>query len=142
MSSTAAPDRAASRLSPALIAARVVLGLFGVLKLAGTVYFVFFASAEEGGDPSGLVDWLVAGWSAVLAVSFLVASVRLGAGASRVVRVTMGLLLVDIVFSVVKFFAYDEPEAIAFIAVDLLLLALLTLVRRSSRFARVGPASG
>jgi hypothetical protein len=38
---------------------RVLLGLVGAFKLAGTAYFLFVATAEQGGDPRG---W-VTGWS-------------------------------------------------------------------------------
>jgi hypothetical protein len=32
---------------------RVLLGLLGAVKLGGTACFLFFASAEAGGDPEG-----------------------------------------------------------------------------------------
>lgn len=111
---------------------RVLLGAFGAFKLYGTAYFTFFASAEEGGDPSGAVDWAVAVWSAVLAVSLIVAAVRMGGGGRRIVPVIGALLLVEIAFSLVKLFAYDEPEALGFMAVDLVILGLLALSSRRS----------
>ncbi|NEK57552.1 hypothetical protein GCU56_06665 [Geodermatophilus sabuli] len=121
--------RTPARTPVALTVARGVLGLFGAVKLAGTAYFTFVASAEAGGDPQGAVDWLVVAWSTALAVSFLVAAVRLGSGGGRALAVLAGVLVVDIVFSGVKLLAYDEPEAVGFMAVDLLLLALLAAVR-------------
>jgi hypothetical protein len=33
---------------------------------------------------------------------------------------------------VVKLFVYDEPEAVGFMAVDLVIFALLTAIRRSN----------
>ena len=80
---------------------RVLLGLVGALKLAGTAYFLFVATAEQGGDPEGVGDWLVGVWSTALAVTFLVAAVRLGRD-PRVVRWFGGVLLLDLVFSTVK----------------------------------------
>ena len=70
--------RPATRRDPLLTGTRVLLGAFGAFKLAGTAYFIFFATAEQGGDPQGLRDWSVAVWSAALAVAFMVAAVRLG----------------------------------------------------------------
>jgi hypothetical protein len=115
-----------------LTVTRVLLGLFGAFKLYGTAYFTFFATAEQGGDPQGLGDWAVAAWSAALALAFLAAAVRLGAD-RRVLPVLAGVLLLDLLFSTVKLTVYDEPEAVAFMAVDLVILALLALVVRSRR---------
>ena len=108
---------------------RVLLGLFGALKLYGTVYFTFFATAEQGGDPQGPGDWAVVVWSAALAAAFIVAAVRLGRD-RRVPPVLAGVVLLDLVFSAVKLTVYDEPEAVAFMAVDLVILGLLALIRR------------
>jgi hypothetical protein len=74
-------------------------------------------------------DWLVGVWSTALAVTFLVAAVRLGRD-PRVVRRFGGVLLLDLVFSTVKLTVYDEPEAVLFMAIDLVILGLLTLIAR------------
>jgi hypothetical protein len=121
--------RPSTRRDPLLTGTRVLLGLFGAFKLYGTAYFTFFASAEQGGDPQGLGDWAVAAWSAALAVAFMVAAVRLGRD-RRVLPVLAGVLLLDLVFSTVKLTVYDEPEAVAFMAVDLVILGLLALISR------------
>jgi hypothetical protein len=123
--------RPATRGGSALLhGTRVLLGLFGAFKLYGTAYFTFFATAEQGGDPQGLGDWAVAAWSTALAVAFMVAAVRLGRD-RRVIPVLAGVLLLDLVFSMVKLTVYDEPEAVAFMAVDLVILGLLSLVQRN-----------
>ena len=127
MTTTAA--RPSTRRDPLLTGTRVLLGLFGAFKLYGTAYFTFFATAEQGGDPQGLGDWAVAAWSAALALAFMVAAVRLG-GDRRVLPVLAGVLLLDLVFSTVKLTVYDEPEAVLFMAVDLLILGLLALINR------------
>jgi hypothetical protein len=113
-----------------LTGTRVLLGAFGAFKLAGTAYFLFFATAEQGGDPEGLLDWSVGIWSTVLASALVVAAVQLRRGDRRMVRIVNGLLLVEIAFSMVKLFVYDEPESIGFMAVDLVLLGLLALISR------------
>jgi hypothetical protein len=127
---TTAPARPATRRDPLMIGIRVLLGLFGAFKLYGTVYFTFVATAEQGGDPQGVVDWLVAAWSFALASALIVAAVRLRPGDRGIAAITGGLLLVEIAFSFVKLFAYDEPEALGFMAVDLVLLGLLALAAR------------
>ncbi len=129
---TPTPARTARR-DPLLTGIRVLLGLFGAFKLYGTAYFTFFATAEQGGDPQGVVDWLVVTWSTALALALLVAALRLRTADRRIVGLTFGLLIVEIAFSFVKLFAYDEIEALGFMAVDLVVVALLALaVRRTS----------
>ena len=133
---TPSPARVARR-DPLLTGIRVLLGLFGAFKLYGTAYFTFFATAEQGGDPQGVVDWLVVTWSTALALALLVAAFGLRTADRRIVGVTVGLLLVEIAFSFVKLFAYDEIEALGFMAVDLVVVALLALaVRRKSGASR------
>jgi hypothetical protein len=119
-----------ARRDALLLGIRAVLGLFGAFKLYGTVWFTFFATAAQGGDPQGVVDWLVAVWSFVLATALLVAAVALRRRDRRIAGVVIGLLAVEILFSVVKLTAYDEPEAVGFMAVDLVLAALLALAVR------------
>ena len=70
--------RPSTRRDPLLTGTRVLLGLFGAFKLYGTAYFTFFATAEQGGDPQGLVDWAVASGRPRWPSRFLVAAVRLG----------------------------------------------------------------
>jgi hypothetical protein len=125
--STARPATAGR--SAALTAARAVFGAAGAVKLSGAVYFSFVASAAEGGDPHGWFDWSVVVWSHALALAFLVLAVRLRPGAP--VRAGAGLLLVEVAFSLVKLTVYGESAALAFIAVDAVLLVLLALSRRS-----------
>ena len=127
---TTAPARPATRRDPLMIGIRVLLGLFGAFKLYGTLYFTFLATAVQGGDPQSVGDWVVAGWSFALAVALIVAAFRLGGGSPRTAVVTSALLLVEIVFSFVKLFVYDEPEALGFMAVDVVLLALLAVAAR------------
>jgi len=133
MSTTTTAVRPSTRRDPVVQGTRVLLGLFGAFKLYGTAYFTFIATAEQGGDPQGPFDWFVAGWSATLAIALIVAAVKLRAGGGRIAAVTAGLLVVEIVFSTVKLFVYDEPEALGFMAVDLVLFGLLALAARRSR---------
>jgi len=127
---TTAPARPATRRDPLMIGIRVLLGLFGAFKLYGTLYFTFLATAVQGGDPQSVGDWVVAGWSFALAVALIVAAFRLGGGSPGTAVVTSALLLVEMVFSFVKLFVYDEPESLGFMAVDVVLLALLAVAAR------------
>lgn len=127
MTTTAVRPR--TRRDALLTGTRVLLGAFGAVKLAGTAYFLVFGTAEQGGDPQGIGDWSVGIWSTALAVAFLVAAVRLGRD-RRVVPALGGVLLLDLVFSVVELTVYDEPEAVGFMAVSLVIMALLAVVRR------------
>jgi hypothetical protein len=102
-------------------------------KLAGTAFFLFFATAEQNGDPEGLLDWSVGIWSTALATALVVAAFRLRRGDRRSVQIVNGLLLVEIAFSLVKLFVYDEPESFGFMAVDLVIFGLLALISRRPR---------
>jgi hypothetical protein len=134
VTTTTAPTRPTTGRSPLLTGVRWLLGLFGAFKLYGTAYFTFLATAEQGGDPQGAGDWLVAVWSATLAIALIVAAVRLRTPDRRIAGITAGLLVVEVAFSFVKLFAYDEPEALGFMATDLVIVALLALaVRRRPR---------
>ena len=131
---TPAPTPARTRRrDPLLTGIRVLLGAFGAFKLYGTAYFTFFATREQGGDPQGLVDWLVVAWSTALAVALMVAAAALRNRNQRIAGVVVGLLLVEIAFSFVKLFAYDEIEALGFMAVDLVVVGLLLLATRRGR---------
>jgi len=128
--------RPSTRRDPLLTGTRVLLGAFGAFKLAGTAYFLFFATAEQNGDPEGFLDWSVGVWSTALASALVVAAFRLRRGDRRIVQVVSGLLLIEIAFSLVKLFVYDEPESVGFMAVDLVIFALLALISRRPRAAR------
>ena len=129
---TPATRRSARRPSVLRTTTIVLLVAFGVLKLAATTFFVFFATAEQGGDPQGWFDWSVGGWSWVLGAGYVVIAIGLGRG-RNVVPLTLGLAAADIAFSIVKFFVYDEPEAVGFLATTLVLTALVVASARSRR---------
>ena len=124
--------RPSTRRDPLLTGTRVLLGAFGAFKLAGTAFFLFFATAEQNGDPEGLLDWSVGVWSTALAVAFMVAAVRLGKD-PRVLPALAGVLLLDLGFSTVKLTVYNEPESVLFMTVDLVIIGLLALAVRRTR---------
>jgi hypothetical protein len=109
---------------------RVLAALFGTLKLGATAYFLFFATAAQGGDPQGVGDWSVGVWSVVMGAGYLVIATRLGRDGRRLLPVMGGLAAADVAFSVVKFVVYGEPEAVGFVVTTLVLLALVALATR------------
>jgi hypothetical protein len=120
-------------------AVRVVLAAYGLVTLAATAYFSFFASAEDGGVATP-GDVLVALWNAAIAVCLLVAALQLSAlSTSRPLRLAGSAVVAHLVFGLVKYFGYQEREAVGFFVFDLALLGLLLLlgrVRREERVAR------
>ena len=81
-------------------------------------------------------DWFVAAWSAALAIVFLVAAVRLGRDRWALPAVGAALLLA-LLFGLVKLIGYGEQESVGFMAVDLVVIALLLgVVRQGRRRAR------
>jgi hypothetical protein len=133
VTTTATPVAAPTTDRPVLVTVtRVLAALFGTLKLGSTTFFLFFATAEQGGDPQGAGDWSVGVWSYLMATGYLVIAARLGRD-RRMLPFTIGLAVADIGFSIVKFFVYDEPEAIGFTATTLVLLALVAVATRRRR---------
>jgi hypothetical protein len=110
----------------------VLLTLFGVVKLGATAYFTFVASAEDGGVQT-VGDWLVAVWSAVVAVGYLFIAVRLGRAGRGVLPLAAGLFAADTAFGAVKLFVYDESESVGITAVTLLLFALVVAAARARK---------
>jgi hypothetical protein len=133
MTSTTTRLAAPATTRPVLVTVtRVIAALFGTLKLSATMFFLFFATAEQGGDPQGIGDWSVGVWSYGIAAGYLVIALRLGRD-GRVPPFTVGLAVADLAFCAVKFFIYDEPEAIGFSATTLVLLALVVAATRRRR---------
>jgi hypothetical protein len=91
----------------------------------GSVYFSVIAPAQEVHG----IDWAVGAWAFALAVAFLALAPRLPGS----LRLVTALVALHAVFGVVKIVGYAETEAATFIAVDLLLLALLSALERRQR---------
>jgi hypothetical protein len=111
-----------------------MLGLLGALGLAAAAYFTFFAAPEDGGVVSA-GDWLVAAWAIAMAVGYLVVSFAMRPGRPRVHRAAIALVLSHLAFGAVKVFGYGETETegFTFYALDLVVLALLLLLRTPAR---------
>lgn len=108
-----------------LRATQGLLALTGAVVMFGSVYFSAIAPPQE----VHAVDWAVAAWAFGLAVAFLALAPRLPGS----LRLVTALVAVHAVFGVVKIVGYDETEAATFIAVDLILLALLSALGRRQR---------
>ena len=134
---TGASPRTAHRASAGATAlrwaVRALLAVYGLVTLAATAYFTFFAAPEDGGV-STVGDGFVALWSAVIGIALLVAAVRLGDLGNRTpLRLAQGAVVAHLVFGLVKYFGYGEREAVGFFVFDLALLGLLLLLGRVSR---------
>jgi hypothetical protein len=130
MTTTVARPEPATRRGALLTTTRVLVALFGVLKLTSTTYFLFFASAAQGGDPQGLGDWTVGVWSIAIGVAWLVVAARLG---RRALPLAAGLAVADVAFSIVKLTVYDESAGVVFLGITLVMLALVAAAERSRR---------
>jgi hypothetical protein len=119
-----------ARASVALWAARILLGLLGVVIVFSSIYFTFFASVEDGGV-SAPVDWVVAAWALTMGLGMVAVAVRLGAPGTM--RIAVGLVLAHVAFGLVKLVGYGETEAVGMFGVDVLILAVLAAAGRSRR---------
>jgi hypothetical protein len=105
-----------------LRAGRALLGLMGAVVVYGSIYF----SAVNPPVEVDAIGWAVGAWALAMGVAFVVTAVRLGRGGEPVRRFAVRLLALHFVFGIVKVVGYDEPEAGTFMAVDALLIALLS----------------
>jgi len=110
-------------------AVRILLAAYGLVTLAATAWFTFFASDEDGGVATA-GDALVALWNAGIGVCLLVAAVRLAdLRTSGPLRLAQGAVVAHVLFGMVKYFGYEE-DAWGFLVFDLALLGLLVLLDR------------
>ena len=94
---------------------QALLALMGAVVLFGSVYFSTVGAPED----IDAVGYLVGAWAFAMALGFLVGAVRPGPW-------LRGLVALHLVFGVVKLLGYDESAATPFMAVDVLLLWLLS----------------
>ena len=113
-----------------LRAAQALLGLLGAVVLFASIYFSVVAPPE----PVDGLDWLVAAWAFATGAAALAVAPRLGRGDASVRLAAMAVVANHFAFGVVKLVAYGESAAVPFMAVDLVILALLS--RRRAAAAR------
>jgi hypothetical protein len=127
MTTLTRPAEPAVRRGSLLSTTRVLLALFGALKLTSTTYFLFFATAAAGGDPQGIGDWTVGVWSIALGAAYLVVAARVG---HHALPLAAGIAVADVAFSIVKLTVYDESAGALFLGIALVMLALVAASER------------
>lgn len=128
-STDVAPAEGRARTSRlALRTARVVAVLHAVLGLTGVVLFTL-VMPEEALWIHPVVDTGVILLKVAVCALLLVGALWPALDSGRRRRLLMVAVVGSVAFGLVKLFAYDEPEALAFFVVDAILLALLLLAR-------------
>ncbi len=130
-SSTTTPATT-TRRNVALVSARIVAWLLGMIQLAGAAFFLLLAPEEA--------VW-VGPWVDIPVVALMLTGMLLKVAVAVAPRLTpsrrinLGLLAVAIGLgtTLVKIPVYDEPEGVLFLAFDAVLLVLLLLARRAER---------
>ncbi|HEU4657186.1 MAG TPA: hypothetical protein VFR97_06655 [Capillimicrobium sp.] len=115
-----------SRVPAVLRAAQVLLLLLGAVTTFGAIYFCFFVPADVLDRPDSVSDWLVGAWALTIGLSALYLGARLTGPDTRIRRAARWLLAIHIVFGIVKLTVYSEQEALTFVAVDAVVLGLLS----------------
>ncbi len=115
-----------------LVAARCLFGLLGCVQAAGATVFLVIAP-ENAVWISPWVDVPVVAWTLTQIALHLAVGFAPGLAPTRRINVGIAAVVLGTLLTPVKVVAYDEPEALTFIAVDLLLLALLLVARRQIR---------
>lgn len=125
---TATVDRPAHSI--ALVAARVVAGLLGTVQLAGAIFFLLIAPEQA----VWVGPWLDVPVVTIMLVGFLcklAVALLPGLAADRRIKLGLVAVAIGVAVTLVKVPVYDEPEGLAFLAADGLLLLLLLVARRT-----------
>ncbi len=125
---TTTQPRSGSR-SPALVVARVVAGIAATMGLAGVSYFTVFAR-DQAQFISPWVDIPLITWKVSICIALL--AVALAPRLHAATRIKIGLVaaVADLGFTAIKVVFYNEPEAVTFAVVDLIIIGLLLVARR------------
>jgi hypothetical protein len=116
----------AGRVPATLRAAQLLLALLGAIVTFGAIYFSAFVPEDVAEPANSLGDWLVGAWALATGVGALYCAARLAGPDARVRRAARWLMATHVVFGLVKVVAYSEAEAVPFIVIDLVLIALLS----------------
>lgn len=120
-----APAGAGAPTALIRVAQALMIGPLGALVIFGSIYFGVIAPTEA----MGAFDWLVGAWAFAMGLASVALAARLASGGERVARVAIGLVALHVAFGVVKLAVYREGAAVTFMAVDVVLLAVLARVR-------------
>lgn len=112
-----------------LVAARVISGLAATLALFGVTYFTVFAR-EEAQFHGPLVDVPLITWKVAVCLALLAVALAPRLRAATRIQVGIAAAVAELGFTAVKVVFYDEPEAVTFAVLDLVIIALLVTARR------------
>ena len=101
--------------------AQALMLVVGTVGLAGVTYFTML----EPEDGMNAADGAVAALLFIGSLGYIAAGRRLGTGDSEIWMAALGFAVLRVALSVVKVFGYNEGEAISFLVVDIIIVALL-----------------
>src|SRR5688572_8089528 len=101
--------------------AQALMVVVGAVGIAGVTYFTML----EPEDGMNVVDGAVAALLFIGSLGYIAAGRKLGLGDSEVWMAALGFALLRVALSVVKVFGYNEGEAISFLVLDIVIVALL-----------------
>lgn len=114
-----------------LVAARVLAGIAATLALFGVTYFTMFAR-EEAQFLGPWVDVPLITWKVGVCIALLAVALAPGLRAATRIQVGIVAAVAELGFTAIKVAFYDEPEAVTFAVLDLVIIGLLVAARRRS----------
>lgn len=132
MTTSTTTTAATTARKTALLVARVVAGVLGLVGLAGATYFMLIAPEES--------VW-VGPWLDVPVVALIVSAVLVklvvavapGLPASRRIAIGLAAFPIMCVVTLAKVTFYSEPESLVLLTLDAVLFLLLVRARRVAR---------
>lgn len=132
MTTTTTPSTPTVRRNVAMVAARAFAGVLGAMQLAGMIFFLFLAP-EEAVWRGPWIDVPIVALLLGSVLLKLTVSVTPGLEPDRRIGLGLVAVAVGVAVTLIKIPVYDEPEGVAILAFDAILVALLLLARRGER---------
>jgi hypothetical protein len=101
--------------------AQALMAVVGIVGIVGVTYFTML----EPEDGMTAADGAVAALLFIGSLGYIAAGRKLGSNDPEIWMTALGFAAMRVAFSVVKVFGYDEGEAVSFLVLDILIVALL-----------------